>query len=301
MGEDAEVARGNASKLSSFHVFSAPDFESPQSGFGYLSQDIFGASASALNQSARQAPAAYAASLATTNQPPSSEPAGSTATPTVSFDNAQLSKKEKALKDKALKDKALKDTARKADIQTGSEKKGVPASVNLQHPSLRVIKGGPSAANVTDPFKTRDWSSMPTSSLVAKVADMNKHPAPAKRAEAWKEANQELKKVDRKFFWGVNGPLIENWAAIADPGGPGSCFLSYAAPANGSRSTSKANCPYGRLFEGTCKMKGCLNNYDHTNPAKMLPDPVRIKIFERTVAQVSSGPGSPPILDPRHY
>jgi hypothetical protein len=138
---------------------------------------------------------------------------------------------------------------------------------------------------------------MHPASLIAKVADMNKHPAPAKRAEAWKEANQELKKVDRKFFWGVNGSLIENWAAIADPGGPGSCFLSYAAPANGSRSTSKANCPYGRLFEGTCKMKGCLNNYDHTNPAKMLPDPVRIKIFERTVAQVSSGPGSPPTLD----
>ena len=164
-----------------------------------------------------------------------------------------------------------------------------------------MIKGGPSAANVTDPFKTRDWSLMHPASLIAKVADMNKHPAPAKRAEAWKEANQELKKVDRKFFWGVNGPLIENWAALADPGGPGSCFLSYAAPANGSRSTSKANCPYGRLFEGTCKMKGCLNNYDHTNPAKMLPDPVRIKIFERTVAQVSSGPGSPPTLDPRHY
>ena len=110
-----------------------------------------------------------------------------------------------------------------------------------------------------------------------------------KRKEAWRNARGVWANLDREYFFGVGGFLHDNWASTIPSGTPESMFLKYdsSKPSMG-KDASEANCPHGRLFASACAMKGCQASCNHTNPASMVDETTRVKIFKRTTDQLKA-------------
>jgi hypothetical protein len=289
---NAAKARLNALQFESASIIQAPDFHNPSQGFGYISQ-IFGTSASeTLNRAAAMSPNAYIFH----RDGDSNGGRGSTGSGDGNASKADKKAGEKKAKAAAAAAEAAAAAAASASNSASASQQQASGKNNTQRNGADGAKIDPRCAalaqvtaprgsgDVSAPFVTRDYAQLKDSAHSASLLRWNAPKAIQARTAAWRTAGTDVLRANRDCFYGITGILLDSWQAHVASGGPSSCRLVFDA-GKGYNQPGKVQCVLGRLFPAaTCSVKSCLDHSDHTQPAKLVDDPTRRKIFERTVA-----------------